>query len=201
MKAEALAELDAEDLVRADAYYHSRPYFRSADKPVDFYNPFTPPEDFYKNKKPVLCAAHVVGIGDPSRNMLQSTQAIHRKLEDWTVRLQSDEPGYPVMYGNHCRYNSQELYNTELKRQEDRRNAQDIHAQDRMAYERAKFQADCAARNIRTTEDAERALTRFAVARADVVSQDILDLHVTLSNVVWAGGTGGPPRQPATYGL
>ena len=122
------------------------------------------------------------------------------------------------MYGNHGRYNSQELYNTELKRQrdkekkdelqdeirayqEDRRNAQDMLAQDMLAYERAKFQADCAARNIRTTEDAERALTRIAVARADVVSQDILDLHVTLSNVVWAGGTGGAPRQPATYGI
>ena len=190
MKAEALAELDAEDLVRADDYYHSRPYFRSADKPVDFYNRFTPPEDFYKNKKPVLCAAHVVGIGDPYRNMLQSAQAIHRKLEDWTVRLQSDEPGYPVMYGK-----ATQSY------EEDRRNIVRRKAEDMLAYERAKFQADCAARNIRTTEDAERALTRIAVARADVVSQDILDLHVTLSNVVWAGGTGGAPRQPATYGI
>ena len=183
MKAEALAELDAEDSDDDDCYI---------SRPTDS---LTPPKGFVY-KHPVLCAAHVVGIADPYRNRLQSVQAIHRKLEDWTVRLQSDEPGYPVMYGNHGRYNSQELYNTELKRQEDRRNAQG-----RMAYERAKFQADCAARNIRTTEDAERALTRIAVARADVVSQDILDLHVTLSNVVWAGGTGGAPRQPATYGL
>ena len=205
MKAEALAELDAEDSDDDDCYI-TRPD-----------NGFTPPKGFvYKN--PVLCAAHVVGIADPYHKTLESVQAIHRKLEEWNVRPQSDEPGYPVMYGNHSRYNSQELNNTELKRQrdkekkdelqdairayqEDRRNFQDIHAQDRMAYERAKFQADCAARNIRTTEDAERALTRIAVARADVVSQDILDLHVTLSNVVWAAGTGGGRRQPATYGI
>ena len=168
MRAEARAEVDAEDLVRADDYYHSRPYFRSADKPVE-------------NKKPVLCAAHVVGIGDPYRKRLESVQAIHRKR---------DEPGYPVMYGK-----ATQSY------EEDRRNIVRRKAEDMLAYERAKFQADCAARNIRTTEDAERALTRIAVARADVVSQDILDLHVTLSNVVWAGGTGGAPRQPATYGL
>ena len=164
MKAEALAELDAEDLVRANDYYHSRPYFRSAE-----------------NKKPVLCAAHVVGIGDPYRKRLESVQAIHRKR---------DEPGYPEMYGK-----ATQSY------EEDWRNIVRRKAEDMLAYERAKFQADCAARNIRTTEDAERALTRIAVARADVVSQDILDLHVTLSNVVWAGGTGGAPRQPATYGL
>ena len=30
-----------------------------------------------------------------------------------------------------------------------------------------------------------------AVARAEVVSQEILELDMTLSNVVWAGGTGG----------
>ena len=52
MQAEAIAEVDAEDLVRANDYYHSMPYFRFADK-----------QDFYK--KPVLCAAHVVGIADP----------------------------------------------------------------------------------------------------------------------------------------
>ena len=72
-------------------------------------------------------------------------------------------------------YNSEELYYEELK----------------LAEERAKFHADCAARNIRTTEDAERAWTRIAVARAEVVSQEILELDMTLSNVVWAGGTGG----------
>ena len=52
--------------------------------------------------------------------------------------------------------------------QADRRNALDT-----LAYERAKFRADCAARNIKTSEDAERAYVRIAAARADVVSQDI----------------------------
>ena len=175
MEAEALAEVDAED---ADDCYISRPK-----------DSFTPPKGFVY-KHPVLCAAHVVGIADPYRKRLESVQAIHRKLEDWNVRLQSDEPGYPVMYGK-----ATQSY------EEDRRNIVRRKAEDMLAYERAKCHADCAARNIRTTEDAERALTRIAVARADVVSQDILDLHVTLSNVVWAGGTGGAPRQPATYGL
>ena len=132
----------------------------------------TAPENMYK--KSVLCPSHVVSIGDPVyRKRLQSVQAIHRELEDWTVRLQSDEPSYPVMYGNHGRYNSQELNNKALQRQrekekkelkdeirsyqEDRRNAQEMLAQDMLAYERARFQADCAARAIRTAEDAERA--------------------------------------------
>ena len=47
------------------------------------------------------------------------------------------------------------------------------NAQDTLAYERAKFRADCAALAIRTTEDAERAWIRIAVARADVVRQEI----------------------------
>ena len=45
------------------------------------------------------------------------------------------------------------------------------NAQRTLAYERAKFTADCAARNIRTTEDAERAWIRIAVACAEVVRQ------------------------------
>ena len=113
MKAEALAELDAEDSDDDDCYI-SRPN-----------DSLTPPKGFVY-KHPVLCAAHVVGIADPYRNRLQSVQAIHRKLEDWTVRLQSDEPGYPVMYGNHGRYNSQELNNTELKRQRDKEKKDEI---------------------------------------------------------------------------
>ena len=52
--------------------------------------------------------------------------------------------------------------------QADRRNAQAT-----LAYERAKFHADCAAHNIRTTEEAERAWIRVAVARAEVVRQEI----------------------------
>ena len=75
------------------------------------------------------------------------------------------------------------------------------NAQDTLAYKRAKFHADCAARNIRTTKDAERAWIRIAVARAEVVCREILELDMTLSNIVWAGGTGGARRQPATYGI
>ena len=181
-------EVDAEDLVRANDYYHARPYFRSADKPVDHYNRFCSPpaEDFYK--KPVLCAAHVVGSAEQVkyRNRLEAVQAIQRQQEDWNVRLKSDGPSYPEMVRKS--YNSQELHNQELKFQRqkeqvgeprglknkvidqiraiqaDRRNAEDT-----LAYERAKFHADCAARNIRTTEDAERAWIRIAVARAEVV--------------------------------
>ena len=52
--------------------------------------------------------------------------------------------------------------------QADRRKAQDT-----LAYERAKIHVDCAARNIRTTEDAERAWIRIAVARAEVVRQEL----------------------------
>ena len=54
---------------------------------------------------------------------------------------------------------------------------------------------------IRTTEDAERAWIRIAVARTEVVRQEILELDMTLSKIVWAGGTGGARRQPATYGI
>ena len=47
------------------------------------------------------------------------------------------------------------------------------NAQDTLAYERARFRADCEARAIRTTEDAERAWIHIAVARAEVVRQEI----------------------------
>ena len=79
--------------------------------PADHYDRFrrTPAEDFYK--KPVLCAAHVVGIADPVkyRKRLETVQAIQRQQEDWSVRLKSDGPSYPAMYRKS--YNSQELYN------------------------------------------------------------------------------------------
>ena len=143
MKAEALAELDAEDS-DADDCYISRPNAS-----------LTPPKGF-DYKHPVLCAAHVHGIADPA------------------------------MYGNHRSYNSREVFNKQLKlmhekekkdklKDEIRRAIQaDLrNALDTLAYERAKFRADCAARNIRTSEDAERAYVRIAVARTDVVSQDI----------------------------
>ena len=47
------------------------------------------------------------------------------------------------------------------------------NAQRTLAYERAKFTADCAARNIRTTVDAEKAWKCIAVARVEVVRQEI----------------------------
>ena len=95
------AEVAAEDGIPADDYYDR---FRR-----------TPAEDFYK--KPVLCSAHVVGIADPVqyRKRLEAVQAIERQQEDWTVRLKSDGPSYPAMYRKS--YNSQELYNKELKLQ------------------------------------------------------------------------------------
>ena len=138
MKAEAIAELDAEDSDDDDCYISL---------------PDSPPRAFV-SKTPILCAAHVVGIAAP------------------------------VMYGNHSSYNSREVFNKQRKLlhdkeqrdklideitsiQVDRRNALDV-----LAYERAKFRADCAARHIRTSEDAERAYVRIAAARADVVSRD-----------------------------
>ena len=104
MRAEAIAEVDAEGLVYVD--HHNRHGF------------CTRAEDFYKKAS---CAAHVVGIADPYRKRLESVQVIHRKLEDWNVRLQSDEPGYPVMYGKDSHYNRQERDNKELKLQREKR--------------------------------------------------------------------------------
>ena len=208
MRATARAEAAAEDGFPADHYDCSLPIY-TTDPYHRFYR--TPAEDFYK--KPVLCAAHVVGIADPLKyqKRLEIVQAVQRQQEDWSVRLKSDKPSYPEMYRKS--YNSQELFNKELERQReedqirgtkvgdmdratsgkgpsnevgaprglkeklidqiraiqaDRRNAQAT-----LAYERAKFHADCAARNIRTSEDAERAWIRIAVARAKVVRPEI----------------------------
>ena len=47
------------------------------------------------------------------------------------------------------------------------------NAQGTLAYERAKFTADCVSRNIRTTADAERPWKRIYVARAEVVRHEI----------------------------
>ena len=43
------------------------------------------------------------------------------------------------------------------------------NAQDELAFVRARFRADCAARAIRTAEDAEKHLRRIQAARAEVV--------------------------------
>ena len=46
-------------------------------------------------------------------------------------------------------------------------------AQDALAYERARFRADCAALAIRTAADAEKHMLRISVARAKVVRHKI----------------------------
>ena len=142
MKAEALAELDAEDSDDDDCYI-SRPN-----------DSLTPPKGFvYKN--PVLCAAHVHGIADPAM------YGNHRSRE-----VASGAPKQPKLMLD--KEKRDKLKDDIIAIQADRRNAQNT-----LAYERAKFRADCAARNIKTSEDAERAYVRIAAARADVVSQDI----------------------------
>ena len=69
-------------------------------------------------------------------------------------------------------------------------------AEDTLAYERARFRADCAALAIRTIEDAEKAMVRIAVARAEVVRENIYIYarHVTLINCLRAGGSRGARR-------
>ena len=142
MKAEALAELDAEDS-DADDCYISRPN-----------DSLTPPKGFVY-KHPVLCAAHVHGIADPAM------YGNHRSRE-----VASGAPKQPKLMQD--KEKRDKLKDDIIAIQADRRNALDT-----LAYERAKFRADCAARNIKTSEDAERAYVRIAAARADVVSQDI----------------------------
>ena len=143
--------------------------------PADHYDRFcrTPVGDFYKN--PVRCAAHVVGVADPVkyRKRLETVRAIQRQHDQirgtqvgdmdhaTSGKGPSNEVGEP-------RGLKEKLIDQIRAIQADRRNALDT-----LAYERAKFHADCAARNIRTTKDAERAWTRIAVARAKVVRQEI----------------------------
>ena len=182
--------------------------------PADYYHRCTAAENFYM--KPVLCSAHVVGITDPVKNRkrLEVVQAIQRQQDDWTERPTRDGPSYPAMYRKSNNSQEPKVVEAPINEVGDPRGLKEklidqiraIHADlrnalDTLAYDRAKFHADCAARNIRTTEDADRAWTRIAVARAEVVSQEILELDMTLTNVVcqWAGGTGGARRQPATY--
>ena len=130
----------------------------------------------------------MVGIADPVkyRKRLEAVQAIQRQQEDWTVRLKSDGPSYPAMYREnnnsqepkvveapinevgHPRGLKEKLIDQIRAIQADQRNALDT-----LAYEREKFHADCAAHNIRTTEDAERAWIRIAVAGAEVVRPEI----------------------------
>ena len=174
MRAEAIAEVDAEDLVRDD-YYHSRPYLRCADK-----------QDFYK--KPVLCAAHMVGIADPVKYR-KSNNSQERK--GWNGQeLKTQEPEVGVMdraaanliltrtqLGRTATVGVVEFFLEHMYRRvggelsDFETPAEALYnAQDMLVKERARFRADCAARAIRTAADAEKHMCRIAVARAEVVS-------------------------------
>ena len=215
MKAEAIAELDAED------WFHHHDRFSR-----------TPAKDFYK--KPVLCAAHVVGTDPYYRNLetwnvrdererqRQATSMVRKGWNGQELRLQSP-PDHGVMdraAAQLIRTRSQTGMTTNACDVEfflehmDRRvggessdkesPAESLYnAQGMLAFERARFRADCAARAIRTAADAEKHMCRIAVARADVVRQKkIFSLHGTLPYFfLWAGGTGGARRQPANYGI
>ena len=112
MRAEARAEVDAE--VRAeDGIYTTNPYVRGCRSPAEY---------FYK--KPVLCAAHVVGIADPVkyRKRLEAVEFFKRQQEGWNAQLRRDGPNlkemhkdvYPAMY-RHNSNNSHELRNKEAR--------------------------------------------------------------------------------------
>ena len=189
MKAEALAELDAEDLLRADDYYHSRPYFRCADK--HFASFCTPAEDFYK--KPVLCAAHVVGIADPVKyrksNNSQEPKVVRKGWNGQELKTQEPEVGVMdraaanlihtcTQMGRTTNVGDVEFFLEHMDRRvggesSDKESPAEslYNAQGMLAFERARFRADCAARAIRTTADAEKHMCRITVARADVVRQ------------------------------
>ena len=111
-------------------------------------------EDFYKPNKPYICAAHVIGIADPAmyRQELICQRGESQKLKDrWTLRLKIDGPEVGDLS------EAEALYN----------------AQDTLTYERARFRADYAARDITTAADVEKRMLRIAVARAVVVRQKI----------------------------
>ena len=64
------------------------------------------------------------------RKRLETVQAIQRQQEDWSARLKSDGPSYPEMY---CKsYNSQELYNKELKLQREKEEKEKLKDQFRL---------------------------------------------------------------------
>ena len=184
MRAEARAEVDAED-----------------GFPADHYDRFcrTPAKDFYK--KPVLCAAHVVGTDPYYRNLEawnvrdereRQRLAMSMVRKGWNgqeLRLQSP-PDHGVMdraaanliltrtqMGRTTNVGDVEFF---LKHMDRRVGVESsdyetpaealYNAQDMLVRERARFRADCAARAIRTAADAEKHMCRIAVARAQVVS-------------------------------
>ncbi len=182
MEAEAIAELDAEDLALS----------RCADKPVEYYTRFsrTPAEDFYK--KPILCSAHVVGVGFGAFNRQQAQEVANKELKrmraEQTMR-DGPEVGESVMdraaaqliltraqTGRTTSECDVEFFLEHMDRRvggecsDLETPAEKLHnAQGKLAFERARFRADCAARAIRTAADAEKHKCRIAVARADVV--------------------------------
>ena len=105
----------------------------------------------------------------------ESYQAIQfrncqRKQERWEVTLRHDAGNAPSNEVGESRSLKEKVKDQIRAIQAARRKAQDTVT---LAYERATFRADCAARNIRTADDAERAWIRIAVARAEVVRQEI----------------------------
>ena len=111
-----------------------------------------------------------MAFGHESQQAIEfrNCQIKHQRIQErWEVTLRHDDGKAPSKVGE-VRGLKEKLKDQIRAIQADRRKAQDT-----LAYERAKFHADCAARNIRTTEDAERAWIRIAVARAEVVRQEI----------------------------
>ena len=128
-------------------------------------------EDFYKPNKPVLCAAHMIGIADPAmyrHNSYKATELRNKELK---------EQHKAFCLAESTRYTT--ALDAENQRREQRWTLRSdgippsnevgdlCNAQDALAYERAWFRADCAARAIRTIADAEKAMLRIAVARPE----------------------------------
>ena len=198
MKAEALAELDAEDS-DDDYCYISRPN-----------DSLTPPKGFvYKN--PVLCAAHVHGIADPAmygnHRSYNSREVFNKHLKLMHEKEKKDKLKDEIQAGEGVMDRAAAQLILTRTQTGMTTNACDVefflehmdrrvggecsdletpaeslyNAQGKLAFERARFRADCAARAIRNAADAEKHKCRIAVARAEVVRQKKkLPLHVTL---------------------
>ena len=93
------------------------------------------------------------------------------------------------------------IWNRELKEQRKAAQAEQEKqdAQDELAYVRARFRADCAARAIRTSQDSDNRYLRIQVARAEVVRHKLSALIVPTDNIVYGRRKlwGGVVRQPA----
>ena len=70
-----------------------------------------------------------------------------------------------------------------------------LSAEDELVWARERFRADCAARAIRTCEDAEWHYTRIRDARAAVVRAECIWMYIecrTLTSCSATGSAGGP---------